>query len=119
MTTNTSTIITVLVLAAAFAIHTPGARALDDTEVQVIFDKMDANHDGMVTHTEFTLEKVAVIALIDKNNDGSLSRDEVLISDEAFAEVDGNQDGSVSYVEFVQGGLGRFENLDHNRYGVV
>ena len=80
---------------------------------------MDANHDGMVTHTEFALEKIAVIALLDKNNDGSLSRDEVLISDEAFAEVDGNKDGLVSGVEFVQGGLGRFENLDHNHDGVI
>ncbi len=119
MTTNASIIMMVFVLGVASATQSPGARADEYTKVQTLFDKMDTNGDGKVTQSEFLFEKGGVSYLIDKNLDGVLSRDEVLISDEAFAEVDGNGDGSVSYVEFVRGGLGNFENLDSNRDGFV
>lgn len=119
MTTNASNIVMALALGLAFATNTPAAQAESNTRVEDLFDKMDSNGDGKVDQAEFIFEKGGVSYLIDKNLDGSLSRDEVLISDELFAQVDGNGDGKVSYVEFVRGGLGNFENLDSNRDGYV
>ena len=119
MVIDASKKMTFLVLSLAFAMQSPGIQAEEDNKVQAIFDKMDSNGDGKVDQAEFLFEKGAVSYLIDKNSDGMLSRDEVLISDEAFAEVDGNGDGMVSYIEFVQAGLGNFENLDSNSDGFV
>ncbi len=108
-----------LCFATTVAVHVPIGLAQSEAQIAKIFESFDVNHDGKISHSEFSLKKILVMTARDKNYNGSLSRDEVLISDEKFASVDKNNDGEVSSLEFIDGGLGKFENIDRNRDRVL
>jgi Ca2+-binding EF-hand superfamily protein len=105
---------TVLILAAALA---GPARAADD--VAAVFAIFDSNGDGVIDRTEFDLNKIKVISVLDRNRNDHLDRDEVKISDEKFQAADQDGDGKISGFEFVESPFGKFEALDANGDGLV
>ena len=104
----------VLILAATLA---GPARAADD--VEAIFAIFDSNGDGVIDRTEFDLNKIKVISVLDRNQDDHLDRDEVKISDEKFQTADQDGDGKISSFEFVESPLGKFEAFDADGDGII
>ncbi len=105
---------TVLILAAPLA---GPARAADD--VEAIFAIFDSNGDGVIDRTEFDLNKIKVISVLDRNRNDHLDRDEVKISDEKFQTADQDGDGKISGFEFVESPFGKFEAFDADGDGVI
>ncbi len=105
---------TVLILAAALA---GPAWAAD--EVEAIFAIFDSNGDGVIDRTEFDLNKIKVISVLDRNRNDHLDRDEVKFSDEKFQTADQDGDGKISGFEFVESPFGKFEAFDADGDGVI
>jgi Ca2+-binding EF-hand superfamily protein len=105
---------TVLILAAALA---GPARAADD--VAAVFAIFDSNGDGVIDRTEFDLNKIKVISVLDRNQNDHLDRDEVKVSDENFQTADQDGDGMISGFEFVESPFGKFEAFDADGDGVI
>ena len=104
----------VLILAATLA---GPARAADD--VEAIFAIFDSNGDGVIDRTEFDLNKIKVISVLDRNQNDHLDRDEVKVSDENFQTADQDGDGMISSFEFVESPFGKFEAFDADGDGVI
>ena len=104
----------VLILAAPFA-----GPAWAANDVEAIFAIFDSNGDGVIDRTEFDLNKIKVISVLDRNRDDHLDRDEVKISDEKFHTADQDGDGKISSFEFVESPLGNFEAFDADGDGII
>ena len=98
------------------AIGSPAGRALAVDDPRQTFDILDDNGDGVVTREEFLRMKTAIFyrALKDLDRDQRLSREEINVSPEAFADADLNGDGKISGAEFVQARFTQFEAIDAN-----
>jgi Ca2+-binding EF-hand superfamily protein len=81
-----------------------------------IFDILDANHDGVVTHQEFLLKKTEIFSrfLKELGLDQHLAPEHIRITPEAFAEADLNDDGEMTGAEFVQAPFTQFDAINAN-----
>ena len=107
----------VLILAAPLA--GPARAANDVNDVEAIFAIFDSNGDGVIDRTEFDLNKIKVISVLDRNRDDHLERDELKISDEKFQTADQDGDGKISSFEFVESPLANFEAFDADGDGII
>jgi Ca2+-binding EF-hand superfamily protein len=80
---------------------------------------VDQNGDGKVTFEEFEAQNVLTFSAQDKNQDNSLSRDEVRFTHEQFDGLDHNKDGKISGLEFDESPFGQFETYDLNKDGFI
>jgi Ca2+-binding EF-hand superfamily protein len=87
--------------------------------VPKVFGVLDSDGDGAIDEPEFENNKVRAMMLFDRNEDASLERDEVRLSDAAFAEADSDGDGIISGVEFVEAPFGQFTTIDADHDGQV
>jgi len=94
------------------------------------FDKLDTNHDGVVTQDEFVAAAVARFQALDTQGTGQVTAAEIVNSPKAQARVnrvaehlvkrmDSNGDGAVSQDEFLAAAKKRFERMDKNGDGFI
>ncbi|MFP5285315.1 MAG: hypothetical protein ACLGI9_06230, partial [Thermoanaerobaculia bacterium] len=101
------------------------AQSEDDNPYVKRFQQLDRNRDNFVTLSEWPLEP-ASFHRVDRNQDGRLSRTELLTPNvlrrdrrnEQFQEMDTNRDGLLSRTERRRRGTD-LERLDRNRDGLV
>jgi len=105
-----------IVLCVGTAAHAEDPRT---ESVRKAFAMVDQNGDGKVTFEEFEAQKIITFSAHDKNQDNSLSRDEVHFTREQFDALDHNKDGKISGLEFDDSPLGRFETYDLNKDGFI
>ncbi|MCZ6773123.1 MAG: hypothetical protein O7G83_14260 [Proteobacteria bacterium] len=60
------------------------------------FARIDQDGDGRFDRLDFRLKRVSVFGMVDANEDGYLTRDETLLSPEAFRDFDTDGDGKIS-----------------------
>ncbi|MFC5067843.1 EF-hand domain-containing protein [Flaviflagellibacter deserti] len=95
--------------------------------VERMFDKLDANKDGVVDKAEFDAFRAQRIDATDENKDGFLDRKEVRESRREMRQEwrkhaglmgrDSDGNGEVSRDEFLAGPEARFDKLDTNHDG--
>lgn len=61
----------------AMCIAAPAAMAEDKMSKDMMFDKMDANHDGKVSKEEHTIYGETMFTNTDTNNDGAITMPEM------------------------------------------
>ena len=83
------------------------------------FAILDMNGDQKITNVEFENRKIKAFSAPDRNQDNSLSEDEVLITPEQFGKIDRNADGKISGGEFIDSPYGQFESYDADKNGTV
>jgi Ca2+-binding EF-hand superfamily protein len=101
------------------------AKGEDDNPYLKRFQQLDSNRDGFVSLPEWPLEP-ASFHRVDRNQDGRLSRTELLTPnvlrrdrrDEQFHELDTNRDGRLSRTERQPQGT-ILDRLDRDRDGFV
>ncbi len=81
------------------------------------FEFVDENGDGRIDRQEFNFKKVRLLDWVDANNDGYLTMDETVFSEETFKQFDRDGDGKLSQLEFI--GARIFDAIDKNRDGSV
>lgn len=114
---------------AATAIHAlAGTRKPDPAEM---FERADANGDGLITRAEFTEARAKMFARLDRNGDGYLTKDDAQGRFAARRSGDGSRltqalitfdsdgDGRISRDEFVNGPSRLFDRADSNHDGVI
>ena len=91
-----------------------------ELSLEEIFALMDKDNSGTVTRDELRTHKMGVFFNLDRNGDGVLTRDEVpRLTDEEFQAIDADGDGKISGFEFNQSKETEFETLDVNGDGVI
>ncbi|MDJ0937078.1 MAG: EF-hand domain-containing protein [Kiloniellales bacterium] len=91
-----------------------------ELSLEEIFALMDKDNSGTVTRDELRTHKMGVFFNLDRNGDGVLTRDEVpRLTDEEFQAIDADGDGKISGFEFNQSKETEFETLDLNGDGVI
>src|SRR3546814_20274505 len=75
-----------------------------------VFGILDSDGDGATDEPEFEINKVRAMMLFARNEDATLERGEVRLSDAAVAEEERDGDGHISGVEFVEAPLGHFRS---------
>jgi len=107
-------------LLAAFASAPPGSRALAQSAPSE-FATSDLNHDGTVDRDEYRRRMVEVFYLDDKNKDGFVEMEELVVlgpvDSKAFAAADKNGDGRLTLQEFVEYRMVDFDQADTNHDG--
>ena len=77
---------------------------------RAIFSFLDANGDGVIDRSEWTLWKMHIFSARDTNSNGVLEPREIpAVGPEAFAAADTNNDGVIDGLEFNQALFTRFE----------
>ena len=108
-----------IVTTAAFYLLLSSLAVAASDEARERFDRLDGDGDGVITKGEFSTNKVIFVTALDVDGDNKLSREEIRLSDDAFAELDRDKDGKIDGYEFVESPLVRFEKIDLDRDGVV
>jgi Ca2+-binding EF-hand superfamily protein len=83
------------------------------------FTILDMDGDRKVTFKEFAFRKQDAFSASDRNEDGYLGQDEVLLPTEQFAAADRDGDGHVQLLEFIDSRYGQFDIYDANSDGTV
>ena len=94
------------------------------------FDRIDTNHDGVITQDEYVAAAAALYNKIDVNGTGEITADQIASSPRAVKreqrvaahevkKMDTDGDGSVSRDEFVTAAKTRFSKLDKNGDGFI
>ena len=83
------------------------------------FAILDMDGDRKVTFKEFAYRKMEAFSAPDRNEDGYLAEDEVLLTPEQFDQVDLDGDGAIRLLEFIDSRYGQFEIYDSDRNGTV
>ncbi len=106
----------------------------DGAFLKTLFEEMDADHNGVVTHQEAEQFQAQRFTKADADGDGSLSSAEFTSAEERdetrkqmrrqrltdiFAQLDENHDGKLSQAELVDLGMQRFKLMDRNGDGTV
>jgi len=98
---------------------------------QSLFDRVDVNHDGVITREEFNRAQQSLFDRMDVNHDGVISRAEFNrahqagpnvqagLSQSLFERVDVNHDGVITREEFNRAQQSLFDKLDVNHNGVI
>ncbi len=108
----------IVATAAIYLLLSSLAVAASD-EARERFDRLDGDGDGVITKGEFGTNKVIFVTMLDVDGDNKLSKEEIRLSDDAFAELDRDKDGKIDGYEFVASPLVQFEKIDLDRDGVV
>jgi len=110
---------------------TDGARSQARAQfVQQHFEKLDTNHDGVVTQDEFVAAATARFQQVDTQGTGRVTANEIASSPQAaerasrmaahvVQRLDTNGDGVVSQDEFLAAAKKRFSHLDRNGDGFI
>ena len=106
-----------LVLAGLVAMAPQVYAAADNTNR--LFQTLDMNGDNHIDRDEFNIQAMEVFYNTDKNKDGFLSRDEMLLSDVAFKALDRERKGKVSGLTFIDSELMDFDRIDSNNDGRI
>ena len=97
---------------------------------QKYFDKIDANHDGVVTQDEYIAAATAHFNKIDTNGTGQISAEQIAssprmvrreqrIAAREVKRMDTKGDGTVTQAEYVNAAKARFAKLDKNGDGFI
>jgi Ca2+-binding EF-hand superfamily protein len=97
---------------------------------QKMFDRIDANHDGVITQDEYVAAATALYNKIDVNGTGEVTAQDIASSPRAVKreqrvashevkKMDTDSDGTVSQDEFVAAAKARFSKLDKNGDGFI
>jgi Ca2+-binding EF-hand superfamily protein len=97
---------------------------------QAIFDKIDTNHDGVVTQEEYLAAATAQYKALDTAGNGQVTAAEIATSPKALGrdnqvaqhivkKLDSNGDGVVSQDEYLAAAKARFAKLDKNGDGFI
>lgn len=97
---------------------------------QKYFDRIDANHDGVVTQDEYVAAATAHFNKVDANGTGEITAQQIAASprmvkrEQHFAarevkHMDTNGDGVVSQEEYIAAAKARFSKLDKNGDGFI
>ncbi|MEP6483244.1 MAG: EF-hand domain-containing protein [Rudaea sp.] len=108
----------------------PDAQAKRAAFAQKYFDRIDANHDRVVTQDEYIAAATAHFNKIDKDGSGELTAQQIAasprmvkheqrIASHEVKRMDTDGDGTVSQAEFMAGAKARFVKLDKNADGFV
>ena len=118
--------LTLLCLAESTSAQNLRGGAADPAE---LFEKADANHDGVVSREEFLSARAAKFDQLDRNHDGYLTDDDfprfALRGDRGdkvramLRRADADHDGKVSREEFQNSGAAMFGLVDANHDGIV
>ena len=100
---------------AALADPPPVHRIDVQRRAEFMFDKCDANHDGILTLAEYH----AALAAIVKAKGGTPTPQGWAIVDAQFAAVDQTHSGRVARAQFVDAALAHFDGADLNHDGTV
>jgi len=91
-----------------------------ELSLEEIFALMDKDNSGTVTRDELRTHKMGIFFNLDRNGDGVLTREELpRLTDEEFQAMDADGDGKISGYEFNQSKVTEFETLDVNGDGVI
>jgi Ca2+-binding EF-hand superfamily protein len=93
-------------------------------------DKLDTNHDGVVTQAEYLAAAAAMYSQFDAQGNGKVTASEIAASPRAQARVahatervvkrlDTNADGVVSQAEYLAAAQKRFSRMDKNGNGFI
>lgn len=116
-------------LLAAILVSTPATAFAQPAQTEV-FERADANRDGLITLAEFKASRTQQFDRFDRNGDGSISQADVGRIAQFRPEIgqrlnmliqtaDANQDRRVTKAEFAAAPAPIFERADTNRDGVV
>jgi hypothetical protein len=111
----TATLAAVSTTGAAFADPLPVHRSDVQARAEEMFDKADANHDGMMTRAEYH----AVLAAIVKAKGDTPTAKGWAMVDAQFDAVDQAHTGRISRASFVAAALAHTDGADLNHDGTV
>lgn len=97
---------------------------------QKVFDRIDTNHDGVITQDEYIAAAAAHFNKIDVNGTGEITAQDIAssprmvkreqrVAAHEVKKMDANGDGTVSQDEFVAAAKSRFARLDKNGDGFI
>jgi len=106
------------------------APAANANRRQAHFDKLDGNHDGIVTREEFVAAASAKFAGLDAAGDGKVTVADIeaapktqeralRVAERLIQRMDTNHDGAVSHEEFLAAAKARFARMDRNGDGYL
>lgn len=106
-----------VLLAAFLAFNTAAAQAQAMSQGQM--DRLDRDRNGAVDRSEYQAFMGSAFANLDKNKDGSLSREEAAqtLNAQQFAATDANGDGTIAQQEFLNRVMADFEAADRSGDG--
>ena len=104
-----------LLAGPALADPAPARRAEVQARAEAMFDKADANHDGILTRDEYH----AALAAIVKAKGGTPTAKGWAMVDAQFDAVDQAHTGRIPRGNFVAAALARFDGADLNHDGTV
>lgn len=108
--------------ALVLALPAAEARAAEGSRIEAAraaFAILDMDGDRKVTFKEFAYRKMEAFSVPDRNEDGYLTEDEVLLTPEQFDQADRDGDGAIRLLEFIDSRYGQFEIYDADRNGKV
>jgi Ca2+-binding EF-hand superfamily protein len=108
--------------ALLFAWSGQASQAAEDARLESArsaFAILDMDGDQKVTFREFAYRKMDAFSAPDRDGDGDLTAEEVLITPQQFKEVDRDGDGHIMLLEFIDSRYGQFEIYDADSNGTV